>query len=391
MNYLTMRLVVVSLLLAWGRTSHAAFEVKRPLSSMYSTYAGASLGVVTKVNRDLGYVEGKFTETLRGPELQGVFRLTIVTQQLPDLSPSVNVNDPVVLLRGNRENLLHIANTWVLGIAQPDKPVLTFRCTPGGSEAQHSFPGSTNILVTVLQELQQKKQYSLLDKVDPIVFRAGVHPLGKIGRDVTHIAVSDLDGDGKPELAATTAAGVSVFSIRPDGIAPSAAARPKDTSLPAPQLQDAGSVVSLLVGEFGPRNEQSAIVVRNKSITREAIDEKSKLPVDDFLRLTGDKATTFFPSLGKDGIKTALITGIDYNGDSRRDVLVVTEEAAIMMPNRGYGVFFVLPKVEDHLRVDGKYPFPIDPGTKLTAADLDGDKKEELIVVTADGRVLVAK
>lgn len=98
----------------------------------------------------------------------------------------------------------------------------------------------------------------------------------------------------------------------------------------------------------------------------------------------------FFPTVGADGVKAAVMTDIDINGDGRRDVLIAADEGAIVLVNRGYGVF-VIAKVKELLAKDGKYPFPIEAGTKLAAADLDGDKKDELIVVAADGRVWVAK
>ncbi len=378
-----------------ARPALAVIEAKIPVSKVFETSAGVALGRIEKADKATGNVVIQVGEAISGQHFPTAVRVKIA---IPEVAAAVNVGDTVVYMpsRANKlKSLFHIADTWLLGDRAPadlPNPIPLYAVGQVKADFRQSFPSTTPSLIRAFRELRKDGKVSILDQVDPTLFPKGLSEIGKLpGEKPTAIAAGDFDGDRKPDLAVATATGVVVYTIAGDRLEPSKAAPPKAITGKLTAAEGKSPVLDTVAGDFGQEGERSAIIVRGKSITREPIDKESKLPVDDFLRMTGDYAKTFFASFEKEGLLSAIATDIDYNGDGRRDVLIITEEIAVMLPNRGYGAFFVIPKVKDLLAKDGKYPFPIDPGTKLAAADLDGDKKEELIIVTADGRVYVAK
>ncbi|QOV91653.1 FG-GAP-like repeat-containing protein [Humisphaera borealis] len=372
-------------------TAHAVIEAKLPLTSIYGISKGVVVGTVEKVNPETGDMDVVAKETLTGEGFNGACRIAV---QVPEIRPHLAAGQSAVIMlskRDPKQAILHIGDTWALATYDATKRIPFFIATGVKPDFPHTFPGSTDTLIAILRDLKKDGKTSLLDKVDPAIFAGGIKEIGKLPvANPTAITTGDFDGDGKPDLAVATAAGVSVYSLEGGAIAPSKASSPKDFP-PGAATPGGEPALATAVAAFGPAGERARIVARSKSITREPVDDKSKLPIDDFKRLTGDPAKVFFPTVGADGVKAAVMTDIDINGDGRRDVLIAADEGAIVLVNRGYGAFFVIAKVKELLAKDGKYPFPIEAGTKLAAADLDGDKKDELIVVAADGRVWVAK
>ncbi|HEX8915548.1 MAG TPA: VCBS repeat-containing protein, partial [Humisphaera sp.] len=147
---------------------------------------------------------------------------------------------------------------------------------------------------------------------------------------------------------------------------------------------------------FGEKDEPAVIAVRAKGVFREApvnekadakADPKAKPPADDLHRLTGYEPKALFPAVATDaGIAAAAVAAIDVNGDGRKDLVVLSGDGAVILIARGYGAFFVIARKADELFKGAAAP---GAGTVLAAADVDGDKREDLIAVTADGKVLV--
>lgn len=387
MQFIRLTFMAVVAVIALSDTKlHAVIEAKLPITSIYGISKGVVIGSVEKVNAETGDLDVVATETLNGEGFEGKCRIAV---QVAEIRPKLAAGQPAVIFLSKRDPkacILHVGSTWALATYDATKRIPFFIATGVKADFPHTFPGSTDTLIAILRELKRDGKTSLLDKVDPAIFAVGVKEIGKVAGPVIDVHGGDFDGDGKADLAVATAAGVSVHAIDGAAVTPGKAPSPKDFPAKPPTAADALAVAT---GNFGPTGEAATIVVRAKAIVRETGGDK---PVTaDFVQLTGDPAKVYLPVGAEAGLKSALAASIDLNGDDRRDVLILTDDSAIALINRGYGAFFVIPKAKDLLAKDGKYPFPIDPGTKLAAADLDGDKKEELIVVTADGRVFVAK
>ncbi len=105
--------------------------------------------------------------------------------------------------------------------------------------------------------------------------------------------------------------------------------------------------------------------------------------------MTGEPLTKHHKAY-KDGLTNIQAAQIDVNGDGRRDLFIQADGGGLMMINRGYGAFMVDPggggdafggKAGD----SRKLPFTLTPQTPWTSADLDGDKCEDLLILTPDG------
>lgn len=370
--------------------SLAVFEAEVPLPKIYATSKGVVVGVVEKVNAETGDVDVNAKEVLNGEGFDGACRIAVA---IAEVRPRVAVGQPVVIVFSKRDPdhaILHVGNTWVLSDYDSTKRIPFFIARGLKADLSHTFPGATDTLITILRALKADGKSALIDKVDPKTF-AGIKQIGKLPiANPIAVTAGDFDGDGLPEMAVKTGEGVQVFSLTAGAVAPSKTEPPKDFPAKYKLSDEGGPILASAIGAFGPAGERSAIVVRGKSITREPLDGNDKLPVDPLVRLTGDEMKVYFPGAA-DGIAAALATDIDINGDGKRDVLIVTEEAAVVLVNRGYGAFFVITRVKEILAKDGKYPFAIEPGSKLTSLSADGGKPEALVVVTADGTVFVAQ
>ncbi|MBE3069312.1 MAG: VCBS repeat-containing protein, partial [Planctomycetes bacterium] len=128
--------------------------------------------------------------------------------------------------------------------------------------------------------------------------------------------------------------------------------------------------------------------VRGGAITRYALDADGGPPAD-YAGLVG----TALPAGRKahlGGLEKVAAVTLDANGDGRPDFFVVAPAGGLLMVSRGFGAFFTSAEAGDAVTSDGprKVPFAIGPETAWTAADLDADGADDIVVLTEDGRLL---
>lgn len=377
----------------------AVVEVKLPLAKVYADSRAVVVGTVSKVQADTGAVDVTVAETLAGDPVGERVRVNVPQADLKGL---VAEGQTVLLLPNRRAPavaLLHLGDVWVLANAQPGAKLPVYTVAQRRPDLDHTFPGRTAALLELLRRHKAGKPIDLLDKADPRVLTGGVKELGRLPvAGATAVAAGDFDGDKKLDLAVATAAGVRVFTHDGKSFVPTAAAAPAGFPPKPPATNkgaDADKPLAAVAGAFGEAGEPAAIVVRAKGIFRERAGDAGKDPAggrpsdDDFRRLTGDPLATYLPGFDK-GVDAAAATAIDVNGDGKPDVAILTRDGGLLLVNRGHGAFFVVPNLTKLIAGDDKPPpFAAGPGTLLAAADVDGDKREELVAVAADGRVWV--
>jgi len=390
------RVVFVLALLAPAAPAPAVVEAKMPLPTIYGVSKAVIVATVQKFNVETGDVDAVANETINGEGFGGPCRIAVA---VPEIRPRIAAGQSVVILLSKgkpKDAVLHLGDTWVLAEYDATRRLPYFIARGLKADFSHTFPGTTDTLIAIIRELKESGKSALLDKVDPKTFD-GVRSIGRLPLTKPQAVVAgDFDGDKTMDMAVATSDGVQVFTLTMDGLQPSKANPPKDfPPRPRPAAGAAADErpLAAAIDSFGPGGELSAIVVRKASIVREHLDARADQPVrsDPLTRLTGDETKVYFPESAAGGIEAAIAASIDINGDGRRDVFIATPAAAVVLINRGYGAFFVVPRVKEILAKDGKYLFPVDQDARLTSVDSDGDKREELLVVGGDGTVYLAR
>ncbi|KKL08566.1 hypothetical protein LCGC14_2574590, partial [marine sediment metagenome] len=192
----------------------------------------------------------------------------------------------------------------------------------------------------------------------------------------------DATGDGKPDAIFLAANGeLRVFEN------PGALHRPWRAG-PVRRLWQSPHVpATAAFGRWGDNGKPHVMVVRGNGCTRYALDPEGGPPADHE-RLTGKRLGAYHKTHRR-GLKNILATPIDINGDGRRDLFVLAEGGGLLLVNRGLGTYLVDPKASGAVTSHGRHrvPFKLTPTTPWTAADMHGDRFEELLILTADGRL----
>jgi hypothetical protein len=145
--------------------------------------------------------------------------------------------------------------------------------------------------------------------------------------------------------------------------------------------------VAAAFGDWGDDGRPHVLVVRETGLARYALGEDGPAPAD-YARLTGKRQAEFFKGRA-DGLKGAAAAALDANGDGRRDFLLLAEGGSLLLVNRGFGTFLAVLDLGEALKSgEGRtVPFQLGPATPWTAADTSSDRRDDLLVLTEDGRL----
>ena len=91
--------------------------------------------------------------------------------------------------------------------------------------------------------------------------------------------------------------------------------------------------------DWGDDGSWYVLVVHATDIVRYPVGAATA-PTSDFRRLTGI-ALAEYPKIGPMPLQVDLCTALDYNGNGRQDLLLVTRGGGITLANRGYGTMLI--------------------------------------------------
>jgi hypothetical protein len=140
--------------------------------------------------------------------------------------------------------------------------------------------------------------------------------------------------------------------------------------------------------DWGDTNKSHVMVVRANGLTRYALDADGGPPAD-FERLTGQTLNAYNEIEQSLHWNVMAAVPLDINGDGHEDLIVILDKGGPTLVNRGFGTFFLnpLPTEALHSSYQKEVPWKIAPGTHFGAGDLHGDKFDDLLIVTPEGRL----
>jgi hypothetical protein len=391
----------------------AAVKVKTPISKYYAESAVVATGKVTAVDAATGAVTAAVT-TLKGDGVGDVIKVRL--DNLPEVTKAVKQDVPFVLFLGRRaaSNVLHLGDNWLFPEPLGGKANFVVR-RDLNSQYRQTFPGTTAALSRIVDEIKTTNRTTVLDAA-ATAFKGGVKPYGTLttagltglftvgstqgastifptGKDDAHALRAAADGltavtdtpvpfPTDRDVIALTALGDGRYAaLKKDGqlVQYGNGAAPKSTAL----WTDGKPASAAALGNFGEDPEKTyAIVVKDDNVYRYPLDGSA--PSDDFLRLTGERVTNYHKDT-PNWLAGATAQPLDVNGDRRTDVLINTPSGPMLLINRGFGAFFIDPDVAKTLvGADGK-PL-ITEKTLWTAADIERDGHDDLILVAPDGK-----
>jgi hypothetical protein len=365
----------VLLLAAIAAISPAAFaliKVQTPVSKMYAGAVSVIVGKVTKVSLDTGILEAVAT-TLKGDGVGEALKIKL--ENLPDVVKNAKEGSPLVLLIGRRSasNALNLADTWLFPEPLPSgKSNFIVRKE---LDLKQSFPGTTSALTKAVEELKAAKS-TMLDEVSPDMFKGGVKELGSIPPGGVALQTLRPTGSKTQTIVLATPAGPKFFTADPTGLKPAQPITDEGTKSPAAS--------AAAFGNFGEEPDKLyAIVIKDDNIYRYPLDGQGQ-PAD-FVRLTGERISNYHKENPK-WLAGATAAALDCNGDGRMDLLINTPSGPLLLINRGFGAFFIDADLGKILKTPAGAPL-LDGKSLWTAADVDGDGLDDLLIVSPTGAV----
>ncbi len=110
-------------------------------------------------------------------------------------------------------------------------------------------------------------------------------------------------------------------------------------------------------------------------------------PTNDFERMVGVNLNRYYTRY-REGFVRPRVVPLDVNGDGRRDLIGASGKHAFLLVSRGYGCYFFVYNLEGLIRRNtGRDDFNLQGS--FCAADLEGDRFHDLVVLTPRGQLLV--
>ncbi len=215
-----MKLQVLVLIVFLGMmallASHAIalFNVPFALRDQFKSAGEVSAGKVSVVDVEKRIVVVEVTETFKGETAGKTFR--VVIEKPAEIMSKIAVQQPVVIFvskKGGRQNLVNIADTWLLAQPVEKSNPPAYRAT-GEFAGKKCFPGRTIAVVRIASEIKAADGKSpLVDSYDEKVFTGGVKELTKVKlTKPTFLLAANVTGGKTSDLVVGAADGAHVAS-----------------------------------------------------------------------------------------------------------------------------------------------------------------------------------
>ncbi|HZK82704.1 MAG TPA: hypothetical protein VFC46_16590, partial [Humisphaera sp.] len=137
-------------------------------------------------------------------------------------------------------------------------------------------------------------------------------------------------------------------------------------------------------GDFSCDGKPGAIILNDKTISR--VSMIAAAPADDFARLTGEPLDQVVKAFAI-GMKNPVITRIDINGDNRPDLIISSDDAALVLINRGFGAFLIDKDAGAALAAPGA--ISLANARARCAIHRGGGGGDDLLILSEDGKLFL--
>jgi hypothetical protein len=399
--------------------AHGVIKVDFPVSRMFTESKQVCVGTVAEWNADVKLATVKIDVVQKGAFEHKTIRVQL---SRPDsVATKVSTGLPVVMFLSGETDanslaIVHVADTWLLanGIAGMTPPAWRSTQLYGGGGG---YPGRTPGVVRLVQAFRDGRTV-LDDVIDPEGFAGKAREVANVGAGPRFLVSADVNGDGKPDLVAGTAAGVRLFLWRQQGYADATAASGLDgvkaTGCAVGDADGDGSVDLLLDGSLWLAKKGTFVQARTASglgLTGEpwlagAIHDINGDGKPEVVVLYSNGLVVSVENPGSSqsqctAAKTNLWTGTEtasaavfsdqWGDDGELCAMVVREDGVFR-----YGVSFRSRHAGDLERLTGSTIASCEglkarPIRAVAAAawDSDGNRKADLLVLTEAGGVML--